>query len=233
MMLPENTINELKALFDDAKKFFFAEQKPSPSKKFSLEGTLEDGTMVEIDLDMPIVGAMVMAISTDGVESPIADGEYTVKIGDASYKIKTVGGYISESDAPLEKPEEAPAPEAAPVEEAPVPVEAGNNELEMAKEKINELEARIKTIEEKMGAKVDSDKMEEENKAVREITVKMQSQIDLLSKENSELRESSKKLIEGIEAILNKPASAPTHKAPEKKVSNVSLDEFRKQYLKY
>lgn len=231
MMLPENTINELKALFDDAKKFFFAEQKPSPSKKFSLEGVLEDGTMVEIDLDMPVVGAMVMAISTDGVQSPIADGEYTVKIGEASYKIKTVGGYIAESDAPLEKPEEAPVVEEVPVAE--VPVEAGNNEIEMAKEKINELEARIKTIEEKMGAKVDSEKMEEENKAVREITVKMQSQIDLLSKENSELRESSKKLIEGIEAILNKPAVAPTHKAPEKKVNNVSLDEFRKQYLKY
>lgn len=230
-MLPENTINELKALFDDAKKFFFAEQKPSPSKKFSLEGVLEDGTMVEIDLDMPVVGAMVMAISTDGVQSPIADGEYTVKIGDASYKIKTVGGYIAESDAPLEKPEEAPVVEEVPVAE--VPVEAGNNELEMAKEKINELEARIKTIEEKMGAKVDSEKMEEENKAVREITVKMQSQIDLLSKENSELRESSKKLIEGIEAILNKPAVAPTHKAPEKKVNTVSIAEFKKQYLNY
>lgn len=230
-MLPENTINELKALFDDAKKFFFAEQKPSPSKKFSLEGVLEDGTMVEIDLDMPVVGAMVMAISTDGVESPIADGEYTVKIGDASYKIKTVGGYIAESDAPLEKPEEAPVVEEVPVAE--IPVEAGNNEMEMAKEKINELEARIKTIEEKMGAKVDSEKMEEENKAVREITVKMQSQIDLLSKENNELRESSKKLIEGIEAILNKPAVAPTHKAPEKKVNNVSIAEFKKQYLNY
>ena len=230
-MLPENTINELKALFDDAKKFFFAEQKPSPSKKFSLEGVLEDGTMVEIDLDMPVVGAMVMAISTDGVESPIADGEYTVKIGDASYKIKTVGGYIVESDAPLEKPEEAPVVEEMPVAE--MPVEAGNNEMEMAKEKINELEARIKTIEEKMGAKVDSEKMEEENKAVREITVKMQSQIDLLSKENNELRESSKKLIEGIEAILNKPAVAPTHKAPEKKVNTVSIAEFKKQYLNY
>jgi hypothetical protein len=231
MMLPENTINELKALFEDAKKFFFAEQKPSPSKKFSLEGVLEDGTMVEIDLDMPIVGAMVMAISTDGVESPIADGEYTVKIGDASYKIKTVGGYIAESDAPLEKPEEAPTVEEVPVAE--VPVEAANNEMEMAKEKINELEARIKTIEEKMGAKVDSEKMEEENKAVREITVKMQSQINLLSKENNELRESSKKLIEGIEAILNKPAVAPTHKAPEKKVNTVSISEFKKQYLNY
>ena len=231
MMLPENTINELKALFDDAKKFFFTEQQPSSSKKFSLEGVLEDGTMVEIDLDMPVVGAMVMAISTDGVESPIADGEYTVKIGDASYKIKTVGGYIAESDAPLEKPEEAPVVEEVPVAE--VPVEAGNNEMEMAKEKINELEARIKTIEEKMGAKVDSEKMEEENKAVREITVKMQSQIDLLSKENNELRVSSKKLIEGIEAILNKPAVAPTHKAPEKKVSNVSIAEFKKQYLNY
>ena len=230
-MLPENTINELKALFDDAKKFFFAEQKPSPSKKFSLEGVLEDGTMVEIDLDMPVVGAMVMAISTDGVQSPIADGEYTVKIGEASYKIKTVGGFIAESDAPLEKPEEAPVVEEVPVAE--VPVEAGNNEMEMAKEKINELEARIKTIEEKMGAKVDSEKMEEENKAVREITVKMQSQIDLLSKENGELRESSKKLIEGIEAILNKPASAPTHKAPEKKVNTVSIAEFKKQYLNY
>lgn len=233
MMLPQNTVNELKALFEDARKFFSAEQKPSPSKKFSLEGTLEDGTMVEIDLDMPIVGAMVMAISTDGVQSPIADGEYVVKIGDATYKIKTVGGYIAESDAPLEKPEEAPVEEAAPVEETAAPVEAGNNELEMAKEKINELEARIKTIEEKMGAKVDSEKMEEENKSVREITVKMQSQIDNLSKENNELRESSKKLIEGIEAILNKPASAPTHKAPEKKVNTVSMDEFRKQFLNY
>lgn len=229
-MLPQNTINELKALFEDAKKFFF-NAEPNPSKKFSLEGVLEDGTMVEIDLEMPVIGAMVNAMSTDGVMSPIADGEYTVKIGDATYKIKTVGGYIAESDAPLEKPEEAPAPEAEPVVEAPV--EAGNNEIEMAKEKINELEARIKTIEEKMGAKVDSDKMEEENKAVREITVKMQSQIEELAKENNNLRESSKKLIEGVEAILNKPAAAPTHKAPEKKVSSVSIDEFRKQYLNY
>lgn len=228
MMLPENTINELKALFDDAKKFFFAEQKPSPSKKFSLEGVLEDGTMVEIDLDMPVVGAMVMAISTDGVQSPIADGEYVVKIGDASYKIKTVGGYIAESDAPLEKPEEVPAPEAMPAE-MPTASQTEN----MANEKLNELEARIKSIEEAMGSKADTSKMEESSNAVKEITVKMQSQIDLLSKENSELRESSKKLIEGIEAILNKPASAPTHKAPEKKVNNVSLDEFRKQYLKY
>lgn len=228
MMLPENTINELKALFDDAKKFFFAEQKPSPSKKFSLEGTLEDGTMVEIDLDMPIIGAMVMAISTDGVESPIADGEYVVKIGDASYKIKTVGGYISESDAPLEKPEEAPAPEAAPVETPPAP-QVEN----MANEKLTELEARIKSIEDAMGSKADSSKMEESSNAVKEITVKMQSQIDSLSKENSELRESSKKLIEGIEAILNKPAVAPTHKSPEKKVNNVSLSEFKKQYLNF
>lgn len=228
MMLPENTINELKALFDDAKKFFFSEQKPSPSKKFSLEGTLEDGTMVEIDLDMPVVGAMVMAISTDGVQSPIADGEYVVKIGDASYKIKTVGGYIAESDAPLEKPEEVPAPEAMPAE-MPTAPQTEN----MANEKLNELEARIKSIEEAMGSKADTSKMEESSNAVKEITVKMQSQIDLLSKENGELRESSKKLIEGIEAILNKPASAPTHKAPEKKVNNVSLDEFRKQYLKY
>jgi hypothetical protein len=84
-----------------------------------------------------------------------------------------------------------------------------------------------------MGAKVDSDKMEEENKAVREITVKMASQIETLSKENSDLRESTKKLIEGIEAILSKPAAAPTHKKPEVKVSNLSIDEFRKQYLNY
>jgi len=84
-----------------------------------------------------------------------------------------------------------------------------------------------------MGAKVDSEKMEEENKAVREITVKMQSQIEELAKENNNLRESSKKLIEGIEAILNKPAAVPTHKAAEKKVNSVSIDEFRKQYLNY
>ncbi len=68
---------------------------------------------------------------------------------------------------------------------------------------------------------------------LKEITVKMASQIESLSKENSELRESTKKLIEGIEAILNKPAAAPTHKKPEAKVSNVSIDEFRKQYLNY
>ena len=229
-MLPENTINELKALFEDAKKFFFTAQ-PEPSQKFSLTGTLEDGTVVEIEAEMPTVGTSVQAVATDGTMSPIADGEYIVKIGEQSYKIKTSGGMIAESDAPLEKPEEAPVVEEVPVAE--VPVEAGNNEMEMAKEKINELEARIKTIEEKMGAKVDSEKMEEENKAVREITVKMASQIETLSKENSDLRESTKKLIEGIEAILSKPAAAPTHKKPEVKVSNVSIDEFRKQYLNY
>lgn len=229
-MLPETTITELKALFEDAKKFFFASE-PTNKQKFSLTGTLEDGTVVEIEAEMPTVGTSVSAVATDGTMSPIADGEYIVKIGEATYKIKTVGGMIAESDAPLEKPEEAPVEEAAPVAE--VPVEAGNNEIEMAKEKINELEARIKTIEEKMGAKVDSEKMEEENKAVREITVKMQSQIEELAKENNSLRESSKKLIEGIEAILNKPATVPTHKAPEKKVSSVSMDEFKKQYLNY
>jgi len=228
-MLPENTINELKALFEDAKKFFFTAQ-PEPSQKFSLTGTLEDGTVVEIEAEMPTVGTSVQAVATDGTMSPIADGEYIVKIGEQSYKIKTSGGMIAESDAPLEKPEEAPVEEAAPVVEETV---AKSNEIEMANEKINELEARIKTIEEKMGAKVDSDKMEEENKAVREITVKMASQIETLSKENSDLRESTKKLIEGIEAILSKPAAAPTHKKPEVKVSNVSIDEFRKQYLNY
>jgi len=228
-MLPENTINELKALFEDAKKFFFTAE-PEASQKFSLTGTLEDGTVVEIEAEMPTVGTSVMAVATDGTMSPIADGEYIVKIGEQSYKIKTSGGMIAESDAPLEKPEEAPVEEAAPVVEETV---AKSNEIEMANEKINELEARIKTIEEKMGAKVDSDKMEEENKAVREITVKMASQIETLSKENSDLRESTKKLIEGIEAILSKPAAAPTHKKPEVKVSNVSIDEFRKQYLNY
>ena len=228
-MLPENTINELKALFEDAKKFFFTAE-PEASKKFSLTGTLEDGTVVEIEAEMPTVGTSVQAVATDGTMSPIADGEYIVKIGEQSYKIKTSGGMIAESDAPLEKPEEAPVEEAAPVVEETV---AKSNEIEMANEKINELEARIKTIEEKMGAKVDSDKMEEENKAVREITVKMASQIETLSKENSDLRESTKKLIEGIEAILSKPAAAPTHKKPEVKVSNVSIDEFRKQYLNY
>lgn len=228
-MLPENTINELKALFEDAKKFFFTAE-PEASQKFSLTGTLEDGTVVEIEAEMPTVGTSVQAVATDGTMSPIADGEYIVKIGEQSYKIKTSGGMIAESDAPLEKPEEAPVEEAAPVVEETV---AKSNEIEMANEKINELEARIKTIEEKMGAKVDSDKMEEENKAVREITVKMASQIETLSKENSDLRESTKKLIEGIEAILSKPAAAPTHKKPEVKVSNVSIDEFRKQYLNY
>jgi hypothetical protein len=228
-MLPENTINELKALFEDAKKFFFTAE-PEASKKFSLTGTLEDGTVVEIEAEMPTVGTSVQAVATDGTMSPIADGEYIVKIGEQSYKIKTSGGMIAESDAPLEKPEEAPVEEAAPVVEETV---AKSNEIEMANEKINELEARIKTIEEKMGAKVDSDKMEEENKAVREITVKMASQIETLSKENSDLRESTKKLIEGIEAILSKPAAAPTHKKPEVKVSSVSIDEFRKQYLNY
>jgi FtsZ-binding cell division protein ZapB len=228
-MLPENTINELKALFEDAKKFFFTAE-PEASQKFSLTGTLEDGTVVEIEAEMPTVGTSVQAVATDGTMSPIADGEYIVKIGEQSYKIKTSGGMIAESDAPLEKPEEAPVEEAAPVVEETV---AKSNEIEMANEKINELEARIKTIEEKMGAKVDSDKMEEENKAVREITVKMASQIETLSKENSDLKESTKKLIEGIEAILSKPAAAPTHKKPEVKVSNLSIDEFRKQYLNY
>ena len=228
-MLPENTLNELKALFEDAKKFFF-NAEPEAAQKFSLTGTLEDGTVVEIEAEMPTVGTSIVAVATDGTKSPIADGEYVVKIGELSYKIKTAGGMVAESDAPLEKPAEEAPVEEAPVAETPV---AEPNEIEMAKEKINELDARLKTIEEKMGAKVDSDKMEEENKAVKEITVKMQSQIESLSKENNELRESTKKLIEGIEAILNKPAAAPTHKKPEAKVSNVSIDEFRKQYLNY
>lgn len=226
-MLPENTITELKALFEDAKKFFF-NAEPEASQKFSLTGTLEDGTVVEIEAEMPTIGTSIVAISTDGTKSPIADGEYIVKIGETSYKIKTAGGMVAESDAPLEKPEEAPMPEEMPTLEE----SAGKSkEIEMQNEKIAELEARIKSLEE--GKKEDKSKMEESSSAVKEITVKMQSQIDAVAKENEMLRESSKKLIEGIEAILNKPASAPTHKKPETKISNVSIDEFRKQYLNY
>jgi len=226
-MLPENTITELKALFEDAKKFFF-NAEPEASQKFSLTGTLEDGTVVEIEAEMPTIGTSIVAVSTDGTKSPIADGEYIVKIGETSYKIKTAGGMVAESDAPLEKPEEAPMPEETPMPEAPV---VASNEIEMQNEKIAELEARIKSLEE--GKKEDKSKMEESSSAVKEITVKMQSQIDAVAKENEMLRESSKKLIEGIEAILNKPASAPTHKKPETKISNVSIDQFRKQYLNY
>lgn len=226
-MLPESTITELKALFEDAKKFFF-NAEPEAAQKFSLTGTLEDGTVVEIEAEMPTVGTSIVAVSTDGTKAPIADGEYIVKIGETSYKIKTVGGMVSESDAPLEKPEEAPVVEEAPAPEATPPAA---NEIAMTNEKLAELEARVKSLED--GKSEDKSKMEESSNAVKEITVKMQSQIDAVAKENEILRDSSKKLIEGIEAILSKPASAPTHKKPETKISNVSIDEFRKQYLNY
>ena len=208
--------NETRELFNgllaDIKKFAFGETKPNEKQAFAMNGTLEDGTPVMIDADMPNVGVKVIVQNADGVEAPIADGEYTVKVGEQSIKIKTVGGVITEAETP----------------EAPVGEPQPNNE-EMANEKLTALEQRISALEESMKSAPQAEKVEAATNEVREITVKMQSQIDLMNKENGELKIALQKSLEGIEKELNTPATPPTHTPAESTLTREQrMAEFRK-----
>lgn len=206
-------VNEFKGLLEDFKKFVFGEEpKPNDKQAFTMNGTLEDGTPVMIDGDMPQVGVPVMVQNADGEVAPIPDGEYIVKVGDQSFTIKCIGGQIAESTAP-----EAPATP---------PTENNPNQEQMANEKIAELEARIAALE--GGAKAET-AMEEANK-VREITVQMSSEIEALKKENAELKDKAVKMFDSVEKFLSAPAEGVTHKT-EIIPTLDSVSEFRKKYL--
>ena len=213
-MTQETIVTELKGLFSDMKKFLF-EKSPEPVQKFMMNGTLDDGTPVMIDGDKPTIGAIVTVMSTEGVESPIADGEYIVKIGEESVTIKTSNGAITESS--VKAIEDELKPEEPKAEE-------------MANEKITEIENRLKALEEGATAKADATAVEAQSNEVREITVKMQSQIDALTSENKELRDNTKKMIDSVELLLNKPIEKPTY-TPETYTSEDKIAEFKKKYI--
>lgn len=211
----DNIKTEFKGLLEDFKKFVFGEEtkKPEEKQKFAMNGTLDDGTPVMIEADVPNIGVPVMVQNSDGEVAPIADGEYIVKVGEESYTIKCIGGKISESTAP-----ESPATDAKTQEP---------KQEEMANEKIAELEARISALE--GGAKVET-AMEETSK-VREITVQMSSEIEALKKENSELKEKAVKVFESVEKFLNAPEKKPIH--TEVLPSEDSVEKFRKEYMNF
>jgi len=228
MMLPEATLNELKSLLNDTKKLFFGDAK---SHKFAMEGTLPDGTKVMIDGESINVGVPVMVMDADGNTAPIADGEYEV-IMEEKYMIVTVGGLITEVKGEGEAvAPEAVAPESAPAEPAPTEQPMGEDMPKVDEEmkvKLASLEERISKLESALGKSEEEKVMaQEEVGQSKQIVIKLQSEVEKLTKSSSDL-------INIVDKLLNSPASSSTHKPKEKILSpsiGSTIEEFRKKYM--
>ena len=228
MMLPEATLNELKSLLNDTKKLFFGDAK---SHKFAMEGTLPDGTKVMIDGNEINVGVPVMVMDAEGNTAPIADGEYEV-IMEEKYMIVTVGGLITEVKGEGEAvAPEAVAPESAPAEPAPTEQPMGEDMPKMDEEtkvKLASLEERISKLESALGKSEEEKVMaQEEVGQSKQIVIKLQSEVEKLTKSSSDL-------INIVDKLLNSPASSSTHKPKEKVLSpsiGSTIEEFRKKYM--
>lgn len=228
MMLPEATLNELKSLLNDTKKLFFGDAKPH---KFAMEGTLPDGTKVMIDGESINVGVPVMVMDAEGNTAPIADGEYEV-IMEEKYMIVTVGGLITEVKGEGEAvAPEAVAPESAPAEPAPTEQPMGEDMPKVDEEmkvKLASLEERISKLESALGKSEEEKVMaQEEVGQSKQIVIKLQSEVEKLTKSSSDL-------INIVDKLLNSPASSSTHKPKEKVLSpsiGSTIEEFRKKYM--
>jgi len=228
MMLPEATLNELKSLLNDTKKLFFGDAK---AHKFAMEGTLPDGTKVMIDGESINVGVPVMVMDADGNTAPIADGEYEV-IMEEKYMIVTVGGLITEVKGEGEAvAPEAVAPESAPAEPAPTEQPMGEDMPKVDEEmkvKLASLEERISKLESALGKSEEEKVMaQEEVGQSKQIVIKLQSEVEKLTKSSSDL-------INIVDKLLNSPASSSTHKPKEKVLSpsiGSTIEEFRKKYM--
>lgn len=228
MMLPEATLNELKSLLNDTKKLFFGDAKPH---KFAMEGTLPDGTKVMIDGESINVGVPVMVMDAEGNTAPIADGEYEV-VMEEKYMIVTVGGLITEVKGEGEAvAPEAVAPESAPAEPAPTEQPMGEDMPKMDEEtkvKLASLEERISKLESALGKSEEEKVMaQEEVGQSKQIVIKLQSEVEKLTKSSSDL-------INIVDKLLNSPASSSTHKPKEKVLSpsiGSTIEEFRKKYM--
>ena len=228
MMLPEATLNELKSLLNDTKKLFFGDAK---AHKFAMEGTLPDGTKVMIDGESINVGVPVMVMDADGNTAPIADGEYEV-IMEEKYMIVTVGGLITEVKGEGEAvAPEAVAPESAPAEPTPTEQPMGEDMPKVDEEmkvKLASLEERISKLESALGKSEEEKVMaQEEVGQSKQIVIKLQSEVEKLTKSSSDL-------INIVDKLLNSPASSSTHKPKEKVLSpsiGSTIEEFRKKYM--
>jgi len=227
-MLPEATLNELKSLLNDTKKLFFGDAK---SHKFAMEGTLPDGTKVMIDGESINVGVPVMVMDAEGNTAPIADGEYEV-IMEEKYMIVTVGGLITEVKGEGEAvAPEAVAPESAPAEPTPTEQPMGEDMPKVDEEmkvKLASLEERISKLESALGKSEEEKVMaQEEVGQSKQIVIKLQSEVEKLTKSSSDL-------INIVDKLLNSPASSSTHKPKEKVLSpsiGSTIEEFRKKYM--
>lgn len=222
MMLPEATLNELKSLLNDTKKLFFGDAK---AHKFAMEGTLPDGTKVMIDGESINVGVPVMVMDAEGNTAPIADGEYEV-VMEEKYMIVTVGGLITEVKG--EEGEAVTPDTTSPAEAMPTaPTEPAPTEQPMVSaEQIKMLEDRISKLESMISESAQLQSEESSNS--KQIVIKLQSEVERLTKSSSDL-------INIVDKLLNSPASSTTHKPKEKMVSAnyaTSIEEFRKKYMK-
>lgn len=228
MMLPEATLNELKSLLNDTKKLFFGDAK---AHKFAMEGTLPDGTKVMIDGESINVGVPVMVMDAEGNTAPIADGEYEV-VMEEKYMIVTVGGLITEVKGEGEAvAPEAVAPESAPAEPAPTEQPMGEDMPKVDEEmkvKLASLEERISKLESALDKSEEEKVMaQEEVGQSKQIVIKLQSEVEKLTKSSSDL-------INIVDKLLNSPASSSTHKPKEKVLSpsiGSTIEEFRKKYM--
>lgn len=212
----ENKLKEELQGFVNDLKLLFAE-KPATPQKFAMNGTLPDGTEVMIDGNEPTVGVKVTVKSTDGTESPIADGEYVVKTADSSIQITTVGGAITESEV------------VGNIEDNGQPDNAGGagsetpNMEQMANEKIAQLEQRLAEIEAKLTQP--NEKMADAESKIQEITVKMAE----VTKENTELKEKLTGMVKAFEKFMATPVETPTHKTQPEETPEEKIRRFRRE----
>lgn len=213
-MIPENTQNELKQLFNDLKVVLFGESK----EKFAMSGMLPDGSKVIIDGNEPQVGVAVITESADGKQAPIADGEYELTIGDKKIKINCVGGLITEVGEEPVAPaaEETPAPTEQPMNnENPT---SQNQPSQMPKEITKRIEEIHVFTSEKFTA------FESELKSINEKLETLKAENEALKSEKESVKVEFAKVEKKVEEILNTPAEKPTHKPSE-----FDLNEWRKK----
>lgn len=177
------------------------------AEKF-MDAKLKDGTIIRFDAEKLDVGVAVMVVSEQGVV-PIPDGEFYLEDGT---EFKTLNGLVSE----IKMVEEV----AAPVEQAPVAVEAPAPASAMS-------ETQAKTIIESI--------IKETHFALTERIEKLEvanKVSESFAKENNELKaevEKQKETILKMFSLLEKLASEPSAKPTETKKS-FSITDFKKAY---
>lgn len=167
------------------KSMFSKIEEDSAEVKLS-EVKLKDGTILSIEGEAPAVGAAVQVVA-EGGNVPAPDGEYELEDGS---KITIASGKISEM-----KPADKPADK---------PVEMGADVLKSLTDRLDALEAKAKTGEEKLA---------EANKVIEKQKTELKAQLEI-QKETFAL----------VETLAAMPATKPIE--AEKKIDTKKEDRL-------